>query len=37
MHSLGEVDGEEIKKARGVNKNIVKNTSDKELFGVLFN
>ena len=37
MHSVGEVDGEEIKKARAVNENVVKNTTDKELVGVLFN
>ena len=37
MYSLIAVDGEEIIKAKGRNKNIVKNIRLKELIGVLFN
>ena len=37
MYSFVDADGEEIKKGKGVNKNVVKNTRHKELFDVLFN
>ena len=37
MHSLYAVDGEEVKKAKGVNKNVIKNTRHKEFVDVLFN
>ena len=37
MYSLIAVDGEEIIKAKGRNKNIVKNIRHKELIRVLFN
>ena len=37
MYSLIAVDGEEIIKAKGRNKNIFKNIRHKELIGVLFN
>ena len=37
MYSLITVDGEEIKKAKGVNKNVVKNRRHKEFVDVLFN
>ena len=37
MYSLIIVDGEDIKKAKGVDKNVVKNTRHKEFVDVLFN
>ena len=37
MSSLIAADGEEILKAKGFNKNVVKNTRHKEFFDVLFN
>ena len=37
MYSLIAVDGEENKKAKGVNKNVVKNINHKEYIDVLFN
>ena len=37
MYSSVVVDGEEIKKAEGVNKNVVKNRRQKEFVDVLFN
>ena len=37
MYSLVDVDGEENKKAKGVNKNVVKNTRHKEFVDFLFN
>ena len=37
MHSLVSVDGEEIKKAKGVNKNIVKSIRHKKFVHALFN
>ena len=37
MYSVIAVDGKEIKKAKGVNKNVVKNTRHKEFVDVLFN
>ena len=37
MYSLIAVDSEEVKKAKGVNKNVVKKISHKELVDVLFN
>ena len=37
MYSLVTVDNEKSKKAKGVNKNIVKNIRHKEFFDVLFN
>ena len=36
MYSLIAVDNEEIKKAKGVNKNVVKKTRRKELVDILF-
>ena len=37
MHSLIDVDNEENKKAKGVNKNVVKNIRDEEYIDVMFN
>ena len=37
MYSLVNVDGEEIKKAKGVNKSVGKNTRHKEYIDFLFN
>ena len=37
MYSLITADGEEVKKAEGVNKNFVKNITHKEHIDVLFN
>ena len=37
MHSLTDVDNEENKKAKGVNKNVVKNIRDEEYIDVMFN
>ena len=37
MYSLITVDGEKIKKEKGVNKNLVKNTRRQEFVDVLFN
>ena len=37
MYYLVDVDSEEIKKVKGVNKNVVKNTRHKEFIGVSFN
>ena len=37
MYSLIAVDNKEIKKAKGGNKNVVKNTRRKEFVDVLFN
>ena len=37
MYSLGDVDNEENKKAKGVNKNVIKNIRHKEYLDVLFN
>ena len=37
MYSLIAVDSEEVKKAKGVNKNVVKKIRHKELVDVLFN
>ena len=37
MYSLIAVDNKEIKKAKGGNKNVVKNTRHKEFVDVLFN
>ena len=37
MYSLIDVDGKEVKKAKGVNKNLVKNRRHKEFVDVLFN
>ena len=37
MYSLIAVDGKEVKKAKGVNKNVVKSTRPKEFFDALFN
>ena len=37
MYSLIAVDSEEVKKAKGVNKNVVKKMRHKEFAGVLFN
>ena len=37
MYSLAMVDNEEIKKAKGINKNVVKSISHKEYVDVLFN
>ena len=37
MYSLIAVDSEEVKKAKGVNKNVVKKISHKELVDILFN
>ena len=37
MSSLITVDGEEVKKAKGVNKTVVKNIRHKEYINVLFN
>ena len=37
MYSLIDVDNEENKKAKGVNKNVVKNIRHKECIDVLFN
>ena len=37
MHSLVDVDGEETKKTKGVNKNVVKSTRHKEFVDTLFN
>ena len=37
MHLLLDVDGEEIKKAKRVNKNVVKNIEHKEYINALFN
>ena len=37
MYSLIDVDGEEVTKAKGVNKNVVKKTRHKKLVDVLFN
>ena len=37
MYSLAAVDGEEIKKAKGVNKDVVENTRHKKYLDVLFN
>ena len=37
MYSLITADGEEVKKAEGVNKNFVKNITHKEHINVLFN
>ena len=37
MYSLTDVDSEEVKKAKGVNKNLVKKTRHEEFADVLFN
>ena len=37
MYSLIAVDSEEVKKAKGVNKNVVKEIKHKEFVDVLFN
>ena len=37
MHSINDVGNEENKKARGVNKNAVKNIRHNEYINVLFN
>ena len=37
MHSLIDVDGEEIKKPNRINKNVVKNTRIKKFVDVSFN
>ena len=37
MYSLVDVDGEENKKAKGVNKNVAKNTRHKKFVDILFN
>ena len=37
MYSLIDVDNEEDKKSKGVNKNVVKNIRHKEYIDVLFN
>ena len=37
MYSLINVDGKENKKAKGVNKNVVKNIRHKEYIDILFN
>ena len=37
MYSLVDADSEEIKKAKGLTKNVVKNRGDKEFVDVLFN
>ena len=37
MHSFIVVDGEKVKKAKGVNKNVVKNMRHKESVDALFN
>ena len=37
IYSLIDVDNEEIQKAKGVNKNVIKNTRQKEYVDVLFN
>ena len=37
MYSLIDVDKEEVKKAKGVNKNVIKNIRHKEFADVLFN
>ena len=37
MYSLVTLDNEEIKKAKGVNKNVVKNIRHREYVDVLFN
>ena len=37
MHSLIDVNDEEVKKAKGVNKNVVKSIRQKEFVDVLFN
>ena len=37
MYLLLDVDGEEIKKAKRVNKNVVKNIEHKECINALFN
>ena len=37
MYSLVDVDGGEVKKAKGVNKNVAKNTRHKEFIYILFN
>ena len=37
MYSLIDVDGEEVKKAKGVNKNVVKKIRQKEYIDVFFN
>ena len=37
MYSLIDADNEEVKKAKGVNKNVVKNIRHKEYIDVLFN
>ena len=37
MYSLIAVNGEEIKKAKGVNKNVFKNIRHEEYINVLFN
>ena len=37
IYSLIDVDNEEVQKAKGVNKNVIKNTRQKEYVDVLFN
>ena len=37
MYSLIDVDNEEVKKAKGVNKNVIKKIGHKEYIGVLLN
>ena len=37
MYSLIAVDGEKVKKAKGVNKNVAKNIRHKECIDALFN
>ena len=37
MYSLVDIDGKEKKKAKGVNKNVVKNTGHQEFVDILFN
>ena len=37
MYSLIDVDNEEVKKAKGVNKNVIKKIRHKEYIGVLLN
>ena len=37
MYSLVDVDSEEVKKTKGVNKNVVKKLRHKEFVDVLFN